>query len=349
MKKTLILLAVLTLTVSGCIRLNGPKSPSAAGVFKSFDKGNTWAEKNLFLHSGGSGSIAGVNVLNLNFDPQDRRAIYLASDGAGLLYSYDGADSWRKADQVGNGRIESVAIDSKNKCVIYTTFANTILKSVDCNRSWSEVYIDTRADKTITALAVDNFNNLIVYAGNSVGDILKSVDGGGNWQVIGRLNDRVTKILISPQDTRIIYVATRSKGIFKTTNAGNQWNNLNDGLKQFSASLEYRNLIFDATKPNSLLYAAKYGLLKSDDGGQSWTAINLITPPASVDILALAISPKNNLEIYYATTSTFYKTIDGGKNWITKRLPSGAVAAYLVVDPLEDNVIYFGLANPTRK
>ena len=131
MKKTLILLAVLTLTVSGCIRLNGPKSPSAAGVFKSFDKGNTWAEKNLFLHSGGSGSIAGVNVLNLNFDPQDRRAIYLASDGAGLLYSYDGADSWRKADQVGNGRIESVAIDSKNKCVIYTTFANTIIKSFD--------------------------------------------------------------------------------------------------------------------------------------------------------------------------------------------------------------------------
>jgi photosystem II stability/assembly factor-like uncharacterized protein len=350
MKKLLFFVILGVFLVSGCtLQLGSQRQASVAGVFKSFDQGNSWVEKNLFLHSGGSGTIAGVNVLNLTFDPQDNRAIYLAADGAGLLYSYDSGDSWRKAEPVGNGRIESVAIDSKNKCVIYATFANTILKSVDCNRTWAEVYIDTRPDKAVTALAVDHFNNLVVYAGNITGDIFKSIDGGNNWQVINRLQDRINKILIDPKDSRVIYVATKNKGLFKTVNAGGQWFDINNGLRQYSGALENKNLIFDLAQPQSLLLVAKYGLLKTGDGGETWEPIQLITPPATTDIFAIALNPKNNLEIYYTTASTFYKTVDGGRNWITKRLPTSAVATYLAVDPVDSNIIYLGLANLGKK
>ncbi|MFA6215146.1 MAG: hypothetical protein WC768_01085 [Patescibacteria group bacterium] len=353
MKKIKILFSLLLtgIFISGCsINFGGGANTTViAGVFKSFDKSGTWQEKNLFLHSGGSGSIAGVNVLGLTFDPQDNRAIYLNSDGSGLLYSYDGGDSWRKADAVGNGRVESVAIDPKNKCVIYATSANTILKSIDCNRSWKEVYIDTRADKAVTALAIDSYDSLIIYAGNSAGDIFKSVDGGSNWQVIDRLNNPAAKILIDKKDTRTIYVATKNQGIFKTTDSGSSWTDVNGGLKQYSAALEYKNLIFDPNQDNSLLLVSKYGLIKTNDGGKNWEAIKLITPPSTTDIYSVAINPKNNLEIYYATASTFYKTVDGGKNWVTKRLPTAAVATYLIIDPNDQNIIYLGLANLNRK
>ena len=126
------------------------------------------------------------------------------------------------------------------------------------------------------------------------------------------------------------------------------WAEINDGLRQYSGAFEYKDLIFDLTLPDALLLIAKYGLLKTEDGGRTWQGISLITPPASTDIFAVAISPVNNQEIYYATASTFYKTVDGGKNWITKRLPSNARASYLAVDPLDPNVLYLGLANPTR-
>ena len=347
-KNFLILLAIAAVFVSGCIRFGGSNPPSVAGIFKSFDKGNTWVEKNLFLYSGGVGSIAGINVVNLTFDPQDNRAIYLAAQADGLLYSYDAGDSWQKAWAMSNGKVESVVVDPKNKCVVYATLANTVLKTVDCSRSWSEVYIDTRADKALTALAVDSYSNLVVYAGNSAGDILKSLNGGGNWQVIERLNNPIVKILINPSDTRIIYVATKNQGIFKTTDTGANWDDINEGLKPYSASLEYRNLIFDPTLPDSLLLVAKYGLLKTDDGGSSWRAIELITPPASADIFSVAINSKDNKEIYYATASTFYKTVDGGQNWITKRLPTGATATYLAVDPVDPNILYLGLSNLNR-
>ena len=346
MKKAIIFLILTLVFISGCtIKLTGSQPPAIAGVFKSFDKGNNWIERNFFQYSGGVGNIAGVNVLSLTLDPQDNKAVYLTTDGSGLLYSYDSGDSWQQVRQIGNGKVESVAIDPKNKCVIYATFTNTILKSVDCSRSWVEVYIDTRSDNVLTALAIDSYNNLVIYAGNLAGDVLKSVDGGGNWRVIYRINDRIAKLLIDPADSRIIYLATLSKGIYKTTDAGASWVDINTGLKQYSGAFEYKNLIFDQSLPNSLLLVAKYGLIKTLDGGQTWEALKLITPPATTDIFSVAINPVNNKEIYYATASTFYKTTDGGQNWITKRLPTAAVASYLLIDPINPNIIYMGMKN----
>ena len=344
--KILVSILLIFILTSGCVIKLGPGKDSVrAGVFKSFDKGNNWVEKNLFIHSGGIGSIVGLNVLDLVFDPQDNRAVYLASANSGLFYSYDSGDSWMKAGPVGDARIESVAVDPQNKCVIYATLANTVVKSVDCSRSWAEIYVDTRSDKMITALAVDSYNNLVVYAGNNAGDVLKSVDGGGNWQVANRVNSSVAKILINPKNTRIVYVASKGKGIFKTADSGSSWVGLNDDLKKYSGALEYRDLIFDSTRSDSLLLVAKYGLLKTDDGGQTWQPIELITPPATTDIYSVAISPKNNKEIYYATASTFYKTVDGGINWITKRLPTAAAATTLLISPVDSSIIYMGLTN----
>lgn len=286
-----------------------------------------------------------VNVKSLTFDPQDFSAVYLNSKGNGLFYSYDNGDSWQKANAVGDVLVESVAIDPTDKCTIYATRANTILKSTDCNRTWAEIYIDTRADKNVTALAVDHFDSRIVYAGNSDGDILKSLDGGINWRVIERLNNPVRKLLIDENDSRIIYLATQSAGIFKTISAGADWFDINDGLKPFSGSMEYKELVFDPTADDSLMLVSKHGLIKTNDGGATWQPLTLITPPATTDIFSVAINPSNGQEIYYATASTFYKTFDGGENWVTRRLPSGALAEYILIHPLQPNVVFMGMSN----
>lgn len=350
-KKVLFLLALAAIFISGCtIKFGSSSTTAVAGVFKSFDKGNAWVQKNLFVYSGGAGNISGINVTSLTFDPQDNKAIYLTSDSQGLFYSYDGGDSWQKAGGVKNGAIASVAVDPRDKCTIYATFAGSILKSTDCNRSWSEVYIDTRNGKAnVTALAIDSFNNNMIYAGNSVGDVLKSINAGGEWQVLTRLNDSITKILIDPKNTKIVYAATKGKGIFKTQNGGADWLDLNTSLKSYSAALEYRSLVFDLSQPDSLLLVSKYGLLKTNDGGTTWTPIKLITPPASTEIYSIAINPQNSNEIYYSTATTFYKTTDGGQNWITKRLPSNATATYMTTDPNNPSILYMGMSNLSKK
>ena len=193
---------------------------------------------------------------------------------------------------------------------------------------------------------VDSFNPDNIYAGNSVGDIYKSEDGGNNWRVIHRTKDQIKKLLMNQNDTRIIYAATNRKGIFKTNDAGASWADVNDDMKKYSGALEYKYIMFDTTLPDSLLYVAKYGLLKSDNGGITWNPITLITPPATTDILVAAINPDNNQEIFYSTRTTYYKTLDGGENWITKRLPSKAVPTYLIIDPTDSAILYLGMRQP---
>ncbi|MBN1778825.1 MAG: hypothetical protein JW816_01215 [Candidatus Buchananbacteria bacterium] len=342
-------LAAALILVSGCsISFNTQKTDTTAGVFKSTDKAATWAQANTFVFSGGIASIAGVNVVNLQFDPEDNKALYLNSSNSGLFYSYDAAAGWQKAADLSSGRVESVAVDPKNKCVIYAAVSNTIKKSVDCNRSFDEIYVDTRAEKTIRSLAVDGYNNLAIYAGNNTGDILKSLDGGVTWQVIERINKSIKKILVNPKDTRIVYVATDSGGIYRSSDSGNGWKNLNDSLKDYQGALNLRDLFFDPTQKDALVLVSKYGILKSNDGASSWTAYQLITPANSVDIYAAVLNPVNNQELYYATASTFYKTADGGQNWITSRLPTGAVPSILIIDPKNPNVVYMGFTAPSR-
>jgi len=351
MKKIGLLFILACLMLSGCtIKLGGNNAPATLGVFKSVDNGEKWVEKNQFLSSGGVGRISGINVLSLTMDPSDKKGIYINSDASGLLYSYDGAESWQKATQIGSGLIESIAIDSENKCTIYATFANTILKSDDCNRNWSEIFIETRGLKfAITALAVDLVDNKIVYAGNAGGEVLKSVDGGTNWQTINRLGDRIVKILVDTENPETLYFATKTKGLFKAEGGGLSWVNINDGLKSFSGANEFKSLVFDQTLSNSLILASKYGLLKTKDGGLTWESIKLVTQPGSAEIYSLAVNPKNNQEIYYATASTFYKTTDGGNTWVTKRLPTNAAATAMLIDPVNPNVIYMGFSQIAKK
>lgn len=346
MKKLLFLIITATVFIAGCTISSSNQAPVVAGVFKSVNKGDSWFARNMFLHSEGVGSIDGVDVISMMFDPSDDRAIYLATSNAGLLYSYDTADSWLKPSGLGEGRIESVAIDPSDKCTIYATKSNTIIKSTDCSRTWIEIFIDAKIDNRLTAVVVDSFDPDNIYAGNSVGDIFKSEDGGNNWRVIHRTKNTIKKLLINQTDTRIIYAATDRKGIFKTNDAGVSWADVNDDMKKYSGALEYKHIMFDTTLPDSLLYVAKYGLLKSDNGGITWNPITLITPPATTDILAAAINPDNNQEIFYSTHTTYYKTLDGGENWITKRLPSKAVPTYLIIDPTDSAVLYLSMRQP---
>lgn len=343
MKKTLLVitLILLGLLVSGCIVKVGKKPPTDAGIFKSYDKGLTWQSKYLFWGGGGVGSIAYVNVSKMVFDPQDNLAVYLATRENGLIYTYTGGENWLQSP-ISAGQIESIAIDPKNKCVIYVAYGNRILKSVDCNRSFEEIYVDNRPNIVVTSLVIDSYNNLKIYAGVSTGEIVKSFDGGISWQRINNFNNKVAKILINPNDTRIVYVATQNRGIFKTTDEGNSWQEINENLKFYAGAFDFKDLIFDYAS-NGLILASKYGLIKSADEGETWQALNLITPPGSVDINAVAVNPIDSNGIYYTTSSVFYKTEDGGKNWITRKLPSLSIATALLVDYRNPNILYMGM------
>ncbi len=344
----LFLVAGMILMGPGCISFSGGSSGgNDGGVFKSTDKAENWQQK-VAVAATTPSTIANVNVVTMVFDPEDSRTIYLGTAENGLFYTLDGGESWFSGGALSAGKINSIGVDAKDKCNVYASIGNKIFKTSDCLRSWQNVYVDTRADQAVTAIAVDSYNPTIVYAGLSGGDFLKSTDRGASWAVTKRFENQIAKILVNFYDTRIVYVATSERGIWKSTDGGANWADLSEKLNQYDGARSFKNLLMDVAQRDALFLVSRYGILKSSDGGANWQPIGLLTPPGSIDISASAINPQNGNEIYYGTTSTLYKTADGGARWVTRKLPTTRIATFLTVDPANGGTVYLGTTKPKQ-
>ena len=57
----------------------------------------------------------------------------------------------------------------------------------------------------------------------------------------------------------------------------------------------------------------------------------------------MALNPRNGNEIYYATETNIYRSLDAGATWTNWRLPTKRTGRALAVHPEDANVIYLGV------
>jgi photosystem II stability/assembly factor-like uncharacterized protein len=344
MKKVILILILafsFLLTGASCVRVK--VGGFDGGVFKSTDKGLSWEQKVALMSVGQPKTIAGVNTTVLLFDPQDSNTLYLGTKEDGLFVSYDGAQSWLEIEKLPKGQINAIAVDPRAKHIVYVGMGGKIFKSTDCCRNWQNIYLEAAPGVEISSLAVDSADNTKVLAGLSDGRLLCSTNSGISWVKIYEFGAKIKQILINSKDTKIIYVLTAGNGLWRSSDGGVSWQSLDKGLQNYPGARDADRMIFDPTKPDSLLISSSYGLLRTNDGGQTWIDYKLLIQPHRVRITSFAINPKNPQEIYYTTATTFYRSLDEGKNWQTKSLPSKRMPVIMLVDPNNPNTIYLGV------
>lgn len=350
-------LFTIAFVLSGCSLVSGfaggvstTSGGADGGVFKSFNRGETFFQIASIPSIGDSqSSIANTNVVTFATDPQDRLAIYLGTRNQGMFYTYNGGVSWTKSPLAPSSRVNAIAVDPKDKCNIYAAVGNQVFKSIDCSRSWVGTYIQNAPDQIITALAVDPATPSVVYAADIRGDIFKSFDFASSWTNIARFNNPINQLVINPEEPRIIYAATASSGIRRSSDSGDSWEDLAENMQPYSGALTHKRLILNPSKPRSLFHASNYGILKTEDGGDTWLEVPLLTAPRTANIFSIAVNPQNDNELYYATDRTLYSTFDGGQNWVTKQNGTTRLPTYLWVDPIETNNLYMAVAAPIEQ
>jgi uncharacterized protein (TIGR03437 family) len=165
---------------------------------------------------------------------------------------------------------------------------------------------------------------------------------------------RVNAIAIDPRDNDVVYIGAAEGGVWKTTDGGINWKPLTDD----QASLASGAIAIDPTNPDTVYvgtgeenfaqdsyYGA--GILKSTDGGASWT--NIVGPfvrttptGAVVGIGALAISPADGQILLASCRLGIYRSTDGAANW--DQVLSG-VGTSVLFDPTDGNIAYAALGN----
>ncbi len=347
-------LPLTALMLSGCtLSFNtgansGSSGVNDGGVFKSLNKGATWQQMASIQGVNTKRSFISVDIISLGLDPGDNKAIYAGSIESGLFYSYDGAEGWQIATGLGKVSVTGVAVDPADKCVIYATASNKVFKSEDCNRTWTQVYFDNDLKAIVSSLVIDHANSSNIFIGTSNGDIIKSSDFGVSWRALNRVDSRVEKIVISPVSSKIMFAGTAARGIFRSLNGGDAWEKLADKLKDFDGSNRFRDLVIVKSEKATVFFASDYGLLKSTDDGDTWSKIELLTAEEEARIYSIAVDPTNVDQIYYATATTFYRSSDGGKNWISKKLPTSRAGVELLLDSKNPATLYLAARKITK-
>jgi len=144
----------------------------------------------------------------------------------------------------------------------------------------------------------------------------------GYYSNYGNISSRITTIQYDPTNPNIIYLGAAFGGIWKSTNGGDTWVAKSDN----EVSLASGSIAVDPTNSNIIYYgtgeatysAVSYygrGLLKSTDGGNTWTNITAGLPSLTYTS-RLVIRPNHSNELLAAMGwSGLYRSTDSGINW----------------------------------
>ncbi|MBX2969961.1 MAG: glycosyl hydrolase [Cyclobacteriaceae bacterium] len=178
---------------------------------------------------------------------------------------------------------------------------------------------------------------------------------GMEWRSIGPFRGgRSAAVTGVPGKPNLFYFGATGGGVWRTTDAGNSWENISDGffggsIGAVAVSEWDNNVIYvgggEKTVRGNVSYG--YGMWKSVDAGKTWSHIGL---KDSRHIPRIRIHPKNPDVVYAAVLGDLfkssdergvYKSIDGGKTWKrTLFANADAGAIDLCFDPNNPRIMY---------
>jgi photosystem II stability/assembly factor-like uncharacterized protein len=187
--------------------------------------------------------------------------------------------------------------------------AGTILRTINGGANW----------KIQVSGTMNNLSNLFFInsqTGWAVGNnntVLKTTDGGIIWiYQPGVLNNKLNSVYFINENTGWI---SCSGEIYKTTNSGNNWILLNSNSRDLVS-------IFFIDENTGWVTGSVYTILKSTDGGISWTnsylnlnSIDNDSPPALFTSVFFVDANTGWFTSAHSFGGSIHKTLDGGANW----------------------------------
>jgi photosystem II stability/assembly factor-like uncharacterized protein len=306
------------------------------------------------FRGGRSGTVAG--------DYKDKNTFYFGATGGGVWKTEDGGSNWKNiSDKTFGGSIGSVAVSPSNSNIVYVGEGESTLRgnvseghgmwrSDDGGRNWKKIGLEN--SRHIMRIVIHPTNPDIVWVaalGHLFGPsedrgIYKTVDGGKTWKKVLYSNDQSggSELVMEPGNPAVLYASTwrvertpyslesggPGSALWKSTDGGETWNKLND-KKGFPGNTVVGNIgiAVSAVNPErvfALVESEKGGLLRSDDGGDSWT---LESTDANIRQRAWYFSkiycdPKN-ADVVYGLNVNMYRSSDGGKTFKEINTPHG--------------------------
>lgn len=150
--------------------------------------------------------------------------------------------------------------------------------------------------------------------------------GTNSWTGNGPFGGFVRALSFDPLHPETIYAGTGGAGIYKTTDGGESWTEINDGLLSPVVNLHTKSFAIDPKDTNTLYAGFAGGLYKSTNAGGNWVRID----DGFGYEIAVAVDPVDPNVLFVTSCSGIYKSTDTGESWSELLSPFRACAKPVV-------------------
>lgn len=221
--------------------------------------------------------------------------------------------------------INDLVVDPKNPQILYAGLGGSggVYKSVDGGLTWNNSSSGLSGEVTALTISPGSPTRLFATVGYS-NDLYVSADQANSWTLIGKaglMSGFRSWLYPSPNDSEILYQVSDTGGLSRTSNGGQSWIGLMDGLPHEDMNALVQALAFDPSN-SQVMYAGTggfvgngQGVFKSIDGGDTWMPSN--RGMLDYRITALAVDP-NQPQVLFAGSDQgdLFKSSDGGQSWL---------------------------------
>lgn len=289
-------------------------------VYRSTNGGLSWTN----LNDGNLGVVSGP-IKNLVVSTADSNLLF-AGAANGVFRSTDRGTTWSDVNiGLGYKHMGGVALSSDSATLygptlgggMYVGGVNPTTRDV----AW-QPGSTLHAPVHHVQVLVDPTDSDVLYASGYPGGVFKSTDRGTNWseQNFGlptvKVDDPVRQgyyaLAIAPTQPLTLYLGIYGRGVYKSTDGAATWTPKN-GAGGTMAGRPVSTLLVDPAGPDTVWVATEDGILKTQDGGTTWTDISNGLE-ANTDVRTLAILGSGRL-IAGTRGNELYDLDSDGGSW----------------------------------
>ncbi len=236
------------------------------------------------------------------------------------------AQNWVKSMQEQNKTLDEIRDDFNGEWKNKTIEPGHGYKQF---KRW-EYLMNTRVDKSGKVMpsnyAQTQLNN---YLKARITTALASTQATASWKAVGPLSakgienglGRVQCFAQDPKNNQTYWAGTPCGGLWKSTDAGANWSTNTDQLGSLGVSWilihpTNTQIMYIATGDADGGHSQSIGILKSTDGGNTWSSSGLSFNLNEYKYIQKMLFHPTNPDIIYAIgTDGIYKSINAGTNW----------------------------------
>ncbi|MGC2764560.1 MAG: hypothetical protein WB607_03565 [Candidatus Acidiferrum sp.] len=308
------------------------------------------------------------------------------SIGDGIYKSTDDGENWTNLGLKNSERISKIIVDPKDSNTVYACVPGKLwsdsderglYKTIDGGKAWNLILKGANLSTGCSTISMDPNDPKVLFAGmwdfrrkgwtfRSGGDnsaaasgsaFYRTADGGATWN---ELDDKTAAglpakpwgrlaVTIAPSNSKAVYVlieSTRS-ALFRSDDGGKTWQERDRSNLMVWRPFYFANLIVDPKDENKL-FKPDLGLIRSDDGGKSFSGVS---NGAHGDFHDVWIDPDNTDHLIAGDDGGVWYSYDGANTWWkANNLPisqyyhvsSDMADPYQVYGGLQDNSSWAG-------